>query len=112
MSPERIARADANVEGDALAIRLQLVREAAGMTQQELGKKAHFYQPQLSRLERSGNAEITTLIRYVAALGGRLEMSAVLKNGKRLQLLRSTTSAKRKVSKSPRKTVSVSATGL
>ena len=87
LNPERIARAEENVEKDALAIRLQIVREAAGLTQRELGQKAKISQPQLSRLERGGNAEITTIIRYLAAAGARLEMSAVLKNGKTVPLI-------------------------
>ena len=86
MTPERIARSTARVARAALAIRLRAVREAAGLTQSELGKRAALSQSQLSRLERSGNVQLNTLARYVHAAGARLEMSAVM-NGKRLMIL-------------------------
>lgn len=86
MTPSRVASSDARVARDALAIRLDSVRKAAGLTQQELGRRATFSQSQLSKLERSGNVEIATLVRYVSAAGGALEISALL-NGERLVLL-------------------------
>jgi len=86
MTPKRIARSKARVARDALSIRLRAVREAAGMTQAELGKRATLSQSQLSRLERSLNVEVSTLARYVHAAGGRLEMSAIVK-GRRLTIL-------------------------
>lgn len=89
MTPERIARSAERVAGDVLSIRLQAVREAAGLTQQQLGERATLSQSQLSRLERSGNAELATIARYVHAAGATLEVSAIL-NGKRLPLLSET----------------------
>lgn len=86
MTPSRVASSDARVARAALAIRLDSVRKAAGLTQQELGRRATFSQSQLSKLERSGNVEIATLVRYVSAAGGALEISALL-NGERLVLL-------------------------
>lgn len=98
MTLKRIARSDARVARASLAIRLEAVRKAAGLTQQELGKRATFSQSQLSKLERSGNVELATLIRYVSAAGGDLEISAEL-NGERLVLL----SSKAKDAPSPKK---------
>ncbi len=106
MTLKRTARSDARVARASLAIRLEAVRKAAGLTQQELGKRATFSQSQLSKLERSGNVELATLIRYVSAAGGDLEISAVL-NGERLVLLSSkakgTPSPKKPASRLPRK---------
>jgi transcriptional regulator with XRE-family HTH domain len=86
MTPSRIRQSKARVANDSLAIRLRAVREAAGLTQAELGKRATLSQSQLSRLEHSGNVQMATLARYLHAAGARLEMSAVV-NGERLMLV-------------------------
>jgi transcriptional regulator with XRE-family HTH domain len=86
MTPQGIVRSAERVARDALSIRLQFVRQAAGLTQEQLGERATLSQSQLSRLERSGNAELATIARYVHAAGATLEVSAIL-NGKKLMLL-------------------------
>jgi hypothetical protein len=55
---------------------LRALREAAGMTQGELAERLGRRQPALSRLERQGDARVSTLREYVAALGGELEFIA------------------------------------
>ena len=60
------------------AYRLREVREAQGVTQQELAKRMNITQPTISALE-SGDLErsgLTTLISYVEALGGTIEVTA------------------------------------
>ena len=59
------------------AIRLQLAREAAGVTQEELAERMHMTQPALSRFERRPNITMSVLQRYVEALGGKLEVNVV-----------------------------------
>lgn len=82
MSPERIARSDERVARDALAIGLRELRKTAGLTQVQLAKRAALSQSQLSRLEKSRNVELRTLLRYVEAAGAHLVMTAVLKKKK------------------------------
>jgi transcriptional regulator with XRE-family HTH domain len=79
MTPKRIARADATVARDALSIRLRTLREAAGLTQTELAKRATITQSQLSRLESSPNVELRSILCYAQAAGAsRVEISARL----------------------------------
>jgi transcriptional regulator with XRE-family HTH domain len=64
---------------------LRALREAAGLTQEELAAKVDITQSQLSKLERREDHRISTLRRYVKALGGELEVVAVV-DGKRIKL--------------------------
>jgi transcriptional regulator with XRE-family HTH domain len=61
------------------------LREAAGLTQEELAQRVAITQSQLSKLERREDHRISTVRRYVAALGGELEIVAVV-DGKRILL--------------------------
>ena len=66
---------------------LRDVREAAGKTQVEMAASSEaFTQADLSRIENRDDHKISTLRRYVEALGGDLEVVAVLGN-KRITLL-------------------------
>jgi hypothetical protein len=62
------------------------VSEASGRTQAELAELAEMTQSALSRIERRGDNPVNALRRYVEALGGELEVVAVLGN-KRVTLL-------------------------
>ena len=56
-----------------------------GETQVEAAAKADMTQPELSRLERASDVRLSTLRRYVKAMGGEIEVIAVVK-GKRIAL--------------------------
>jgi hypothetical protein len=63
-------------------VRLTLrgLREAAGKTQVDVRESSHIDQADISRLEGRSNfddCQVSTLHRYLAALGGRLELVAV-----------------------------------
>lgn len=60
---------------DALA--LAAAREERNVTQQELAGALGVSQANVSRIERGGDFYLSTLRRYVEALGGRLEIAAV-----------------------------------
>ncbi len=68
------------------ALTLRQLREEAGVTQVELAELAEITQSALSRIERREDNPIETLRRYVEALGGELEVVAVLGN-KRVKLM-------------------------
>lgn len=53
---------------------LRQVRESRGRTQQDLARALETGQSDLSKLERRKDAQLSTLRRYGAALGGRLEV--------------------------------------
>ena len=65
------------------AIRLQQVRKSHHVTQKELAASMGLSQSALSELERRPNITLGTMQRYVEALGGHLEVSAVFKDGKK-----------------------------
>jgi hypothetical protein len=65
---------------------LRALREAIGRTQQQIAKTAAMDQGDVSRLEQREDAKLSTLRRYVRALGGQLELVVVLKTGHRLRL--------------------------
>ena len=85
MAPERRARLDVEVRRELLAIELRELREQAGKTQAEVAEIAEMTQAELSKFERRDDHLISTLRRYVTALGGDLEIVAVFDN-KRIAL--------------------------
>jgi len=85
MSPERKARVDAAVRHELLTMDLRELRREAGKTQAEVAEIAEMTQAELSKLERRDDHLISTLRRYVSALGGELEVVAVFDN-KRIAL--------------------------
>ncbi len=56
---------------------LAALREARGVTQSELARAWETSQANVSRVEREKDVYLSTLRRYVEALGGRLEITAV-----------------------------------
>jgi len=58
-------------------IRLNDLRRRRGLSQAEVARALEVSQPNVSRIEQEDDVYLSTLARYVAALGGRLEVSAV-----------------------------------
>jgi predicted transcriptional regulator len=77
MPPERRARIDADVQHELDAMELRELREEAGKTQAEVAEIAEMTQSELSKFERRDDHRLSTLRRYVNALGGELEVVAV-----------------------------------
>jgi DNA-binding XRE family transcriptional regulator len=71
---EREARAE--LAREHLEANLRAVREMAGKTQVDLARAAGISQAELSRNESAGDHLVSTLRRYVEALGGELEVLA------------------------------------
>ncbi len=71
---ERQARAE--LAKEHLEANLRAVREMAGKTQVEVAREAGISQAELSRNESAGDHLVSTLRRYVEALGGELEILA------------------------------------
>lgn len=76
-SAEHLARLDAEVDAELLTLNLRAIRRSAGKTQEELAATLNLSQAELSRFENRGDHLLSTLRRYVEALGGTLEVSAV-----------------------------------
>lgn len=88
-TPAQIQQIDDAVEQELLEMDLRALREAAGLTQEELAQRVDVTQSQLSKLERREDFRLSTLRRYVAALDGQLEIVAVV-DGKRIRLSQGT----------------------
>ena len=77
MSSERRARLDSAVRRELIAMELRELRLEAGKTQAEVAEIAEMTQAELSKFERREDHLLSTLRRYVTALGGKLEVVAV-----------------------------------
>ena len=75
------ARVTARVEAELLAIDLRAIRAQLGKTQAEMAEALGSSQSRVSDLERQGDHRLSTLRRYVEALGG--ELSLVARFGRR-----------------------------
>jgi predicted transcriptional regulator len=80
-SPEDVEKIRKEALRDLLEEDLRALREAAGVTQEELAEKVGADQSQISRLERQGggDARVSLLKRYVEALGGEIQIVATLR---------------------------------
>lgn len=61
---------------EVLVVDLEELRRSCDVSQAELAERLGTQQAQISRLERRNDALVSTLRRYVKALGGRLEICA------------------------------------
>ncbi len=84
-STEQIARIDGEVRDELIAMDLRALREASEKTQTELAELTKMTQSELSKIERRDDHLLSTLRTYVGALGGTLEVAAVI-NGRRIIL--------------------------
>ncbi|TWU59602.1 helix-turn-helix domain-containing protein [Crateriforma conspicua] len=81
MSAESRKRIDEGVRQMKAEMLLAELRKHTGMTQIELAKVLGVSQSTLSEQEHRNDMEISTLSRYVAALGGSLEMVVHMPGG-------------------------------
>lgn len=84
-SGDQLQQIERQVEQELFEMDMRALREAVGLTQDELAQRIAVTQSQLSKLERREDHRISTVRRYVAALGGELEIVAVI-DGKRILL--------------------------
>jgi predicted XRE-type DNA-binding protein len=68
-----------------LAAGLVALREQAGLSQRDLAKRLGVSQPRVAAIERSKNVTVDLLDQYVAAVGGRLQLT-VVKGNKKIEL--------------------------
>lgn len=81
MSPEARARSENLANELRREIRLTELRNALGISQDELGQLLKRKQAAVSRLERRSDMHVSTLREFVKALGGRLELIASFPDG-------------------------------
>lgn len=71
------ARREAEAEQRAYEQTLAELRRARAYTQEQLADALGVPQSQVSRIERQADLYVSTLARYVEALGGRLELVGI-----------------------------------
>ncbi len=76
MSPEQRARVSAEARAIVATTELAEIRNARGVTQEELAGRMEKRQPAVSTLERRDDVLVSSLREYVGALGGRLRLYA------------------------------------
>jgi len=81
MSAESIARSDEVYARLKAEMALEEVRGALRMTQQQLAKTLNVDQSAISKLERRTDMYVSTLERFIEAMGGRLEIRAIFPEG-------------------------------
>ena len=86
LGPERVAKINAAARAEHIALTLRQLREEAGLTQIEMAELADLTQSALSRIERREDNQVETVRKYIEALGGKLELVAVIGN-KRVSLM-------------------------
>jgi DNA-binding XRE family transcriptional regulator len=81
-SQQRIAK---KIEVLRQELILSQLREELNISQTELARTIGVSQPTLAKIEKTGNdPRLSTLKRYVAALGGELSIDITLPDGKRV----------------------------
>lgn len=77
LSPDGRGRVDAIKRAMRLDIALFELREMRGVSQNAVAEVLETSRPNVSRIEGETDVRLSTLERYVEALGGRLEIHAV-----------------------------------
>lgn len=77
LSEKSRSRVDAHKRVMKLEIALAELRELRGISQAAVGDALATSRPNISRIESEADVRLSTLERYVEALGGKLEIHAV-----------------------------------
>ncbi len=86
LSDDELDEVDIEVVRELVSMNLVTLREELGLGETELVDAAAMTQSELSKLERRDDHLVSTLRRAVRALGGELEVTAVIK-GRRVKLV-------------------------
>lgn len=86
MPDESQARVDQRVSETIAAMPLADIRRALGITQVDIAEASDVAQGTISRFERASDMHVSTLARFVEAMGGRLVMKAVFADGREFEI--------------------------
>lgn len=76
LSFRRLEKIEEAVKEEVLVMNLKEIRKMLGLTQTKVSKAAQMNQSDLSRLENRNDHLISTLQRYVKAMGGEIDIIA------------------------------------
>src|ERR1044071_5419568 len=82
MSPGARARVSQTLDSMPLAE----IRKAIGLTQTDLAGKLDLAQGSVSKIENAADMYLTTLRKYVEALGGQLRLTATFPGGRAVEI--------------------------
>lgn len=82
MPPESQERSTAMAKEMIAQMPLDELREAMRLTQEALAESLNINQAAVSKMERRSDMYVSTLRKIVEAMGGRLQIIAVMPNGK------------------------------
>jgi transcriptional regulator with XRE-family HTH domain len=85
MSQEAQKRARIKTEVMLQEMMLAEVRQAVELSQEEMANVMNLQQPAISKIEKNTDMYISTLRRYIEALGGELDITARF-NGKKVRI--------------------------
>lgn len=77
LAPDARKRVDAIKRAMQLEVALSELREMRGVSQSAVAVELETSRPNVSRIEKEVDVRLSTLERYVEALGGKLEIHAV-----------------------------------
>lgn len=86
MSPAAQARVDAKVKATLASMPLAEIRKAIGTTQAELAQRLDSGQGSVSKIEHAADMYLTTLRKYIEALGGELHLTATFADGRSFEI--------------------------
>lgn len=86
MSPTARGRVDARVRETLATMPLAEIRKAVGMTQTELAAQLQQGQGAVSKIENAADMYLTTLRKYIEALGGELHLTATFSDGRKFEI--------------------------
>ena len=81
MSPEARARSHEKAEVMKAELPLAELRQARHFSQEQLAAELHIKQPAVAKIEKKADMYISTLRRFVEAMGGQLEIRAHFPDG-------------------------------
>lgn len=81
MSPDSRARAHAKARGLLAELPLAELRQARQLSQEQLAAELDVRQPAIAKLEKKTDMYISTLRRFIEAMGGQLEIRAHFPDG-------------------------------
>ena len=77
MPPARQQKIEKRFQASLVSMPLAEIRRAREMTQLRLGEALGVHQSEVSKIEHRSDICISTLVEYIEALGGHLEIRAV-----------------------------------
>jgi predicted transcriptional regulator len=78
LAPQSVARVTTRAREEILELTLKELRKTMDVTQADLALAADMTQSEMSRLESRADHRVSSLRRYLEALGGEIEITAII----------------------------------